>query len=98
MMFHDLSSPPPSYDELYPGTGGCDQCDHDAEAGLIGERLCGVRIPQRYVDLMTRDPPPHATYFSRTQFRSVIAFLVGVKRIIYVMFQIWGFWSVLGRA
>ena len=73
-MFPDLSSPPPSYEELYPGTGGCDQCDDDAEASLIRERLGGARIPQRYVDLMTRDPPPHATYFSKTQFRSVTAF------------------------
>ena len=38
---------------------------------MIRERLREVKLPQRYVDLMTRDPPPYSTYFTRTQFRSV---------------------------
>ena len=58
------SSPPPTYEEVYPGT-----CD-DSEASMIRERLREVKLPQRYVDLMTRDPPPYSTYFTRTQFRS----------------------------
>ena len=71
----DHSSLPPSYEELYPGTGDCYNCYNDPEPRQreIRERLGGVKIPQRYVDLMTRDPPPHSTYFSKTQFRSVAA-------------------------
>ena len=41
---------------------------------MIRERLREVKLPQRYVDLMTRDPPPYSTYFTRTQFRSVNEF------------------------
>ena len=74
-MSRDTNSPPPSYEELYPGTGDCYKCYNDAEASLIRERLGGVNIPQRYVDMMTRDPPPYSTYFTRTQFRSVIALI-----------------------
>ena len=87
LMSRDQSSPPPSYEELYPGTGDCYKCYNDAEASLIRERLGGVNIPQRYVDMMTRDPPPYSTYFTRTQFRYVTAFFVQIKVIRLFVFR-----------
>ena len=77
MMYCDHTAPPPAYEDLYPGSGDCCEDNSDAkaeaeaQARLIRERLGVLNIPQHYVDQMTRDPPPHSTYFTRTHFGSV---------------------------